>query len=434
MKKLVIILSVILALMLIFLAVRHFVQLHNASLRAAAADAAQTVPKPAPAPEPEPEEPAPEPEPEPEPEAAFPLSDESLQSFIEGIAERYRATGMQVAIINDGEVAGSYACGWATVDADPMTTEHKIRVASVTKVAVGIAAMLLQEDGTVDLDRSIGEYWDVDAVNPNYPKKPITLRMILEHTSTLLDYDITESSSGQIRRNLTYGYTGGEPGKISSWLYNNFAFGALGATLELAAGETLDEVLDEKLFDKMEIEASFAGGDLEDSELLATLYRGYTAEYSAGWQQSLHLDPTPGENAVYYAGGLTISAGDLAKLVALLAADGVYEGEQLLSADSVEQMERYRNEPLEDGSFQAHPLLYIPDIYGRTGVYYHPGTAYGVNSCISYDPETGDGVVVITTGVSDGAGRYEIYEECDEINEFMYKVLARPIQIPDRDG
>ena len=164
----------------------------------------------------------------------------------------------------------------------------------------------------------------------------------------------------------------------------------------------------------------------EKTDLVATLYRGYTVEYSAGWQQSLHLNQTPGENAVYYPGGLTISAGDLAKLIALLANAGVYEGEQLLDPDSVEQMEEYDEEPLEDGSFQAHPLCYVPDIYGREGVYYHPGTAYGVFSCVSYDPQTGDGVVVITSGAATGIERYEFYDVCDEINSYIYETLSHP--------
>ena len=427
MKKLIVVLCVILALLLTVLAGRHFVRAHRAAPREAEPAVQEAVPAPAPEPEPEPE-----PEPKPVPDVTFVLEDSALQSFIEQMAEKYHATGMQVAILNDGEVIGSYACGWATLDADPMTTAHKIRVASVSKVVVGMAAMLLQEEGAVDLDEDVGAFWGVEAVNPHYPRTPITPRMILEHTSTLLDYEITGASSGEIRSLLTYGYMDTEPGKISSWLYNNFAFGALGATLELAAGQTLDELLDDRLFGPLDIDASFAGGDLDDPALAATLYRGRTAEYTAGWQQSLHLDPTPGENAVYYAGGLTISAGDLAKLVALLAGDGVYAGERLLSEDSVAQMEAYQHQPLEDGSFQAHPLLYIRDVYGRDGVYYHPGTAYGVNSCISYDPDTGDGVVVITTGVSDGADRFELYDECDEINEFMYKVLARPIDRPVR--
>ena len=429
MKKLVIVLSILLALMAGVLAVRQFGQPPKALLMAAARSAGDAVPPAAPEPEPAPE-PGQAPErPETEPEVL--LDDAAVRAEIERIAQKYSATGIQAAIICGGRVAGSYACGWATADVDPMTTEHKIRVASVSKVIVAMAAMLLREDGTVDLDGNLGACWGVNAVNPHYPEKPVTPRMVLNHTSTLLDYDFFDTSSGELRELLTYGYTEAEPGRTSSWLYNNFAFGALGATLEVAAGQTLDELLRGKLFDAMDIDASFAGGDLEDPALVATLYRGDTVEFAAERQQSLHLDPTPGENAGFFAGGLTISAGDLAKLVALLANDGVYEGKRLLSADSVAQMEARGRQPLEDGSFQAYPLRYIPDIYGRAGVYYHPGTAYGVNSCISYDPQTGDGVVVITTGVSDGADRYELYRECDEINQYVYGTLSRAIRIYD---
>ena len=72
MKKLVIVLSIILALLLIVLGVRHFLS----SRAAAPAEPAVSAPVPesAPAPEPEPEpEPVPEPEPEPEPKPEPPL-------------------------------------------------------------------------------------------------------------------------------------------------------------------------------------------------------------------------------------------------------------------------------------------------------------------------------------------------------------------------
>ena len=91
-------------------------------------------------------------------------------------------------------------------------------------------------------------------------------------------------------------------------------------------------------------------------------------------------------------------------------------------------MEEYYDEPLEDGSYQAYPMLWVPDIYGRTGVYYHPGNAYGSYNIVSYDPETGDGVVVLTTGAYGGSDRYEIYSVADEINEYIYELLSRPVR------
>lgn len=421
----VIVLAGILALMLGYLTVRHFVCAGTDVPAENAAAPEKTAPEPEPEPEPDA---APEPEAPEEP--AVPLDHEAIQAEVERVAEEYGAMGMQVALINDGAVVGSYACGWATYDSDPMTTAHKIRVASVSKVVVGMAAMALAEDGTVDLDESIGKYWGVEAVNPAFPDEPVSIRNILSHTSTIGAYsDYNAVGAGTIRSRLGYGYMNSKPGDLESWCYNNYAFGVLGSTLELAAGQTLDEVLYEQFFDALDIDASFAYGDVDDTDLLATIYRGYSVEQSLGFEKSLHLSDTPGENALFFAGSLTISAEDLAKLIAILANDGVCDGRQLLQSESVREMERHFTLPLEDGSYQAHPLLYVPGIYGRRGVYYHPGTAYGVYSCVSYDPQTGDGVVVITTGASGTADRYEIYNVCDEINEYLYELVSHPIDL-----
>lgn len=361
--------------------------------------------------------------------AAAVLDHRAIRSKIAGIAQEYGAAGVQTAIINDGRVVGEYAWGWATRDTERMTTEHKIRVASVSKVILAMGAMLLHEDGLLDLDGDIGQYWDVETAGAAYPDDPVSVRTILSHTSAIPCYgDYYSVSAGGIRSRLSYGVGGARPGDPALWCYNNYAFSVLGATMERAAGQTVDEILGSRLFEPLGIDASFAGGDLEDPSLVATLYRGRSVEQSSALQQSMHLDDTPGENSGYYAGGLNISAGDLARLIALLANDGVYDGRRLMEITSVAQMENRCNRPLDDGSYQAHPMLYVPQIYGRTGVYYHPGNAYGAYCIVSYDPETRDGVVVLTTGASGEAKRYELYSVCDEISEFLYEILSHRLQ------
>ena len=350
---------------------------------------------------------------------------DTIQSFINETAEKYGATGVQVAIIDNGQVISSFAYGWATVETDEMTTDHKLRVASISKVVIGIAAMLLQEDGVVDIDTSIGDYWGVTAQNPYYPDTPITIRTILSHTSSIISYgDDYSTDYESIRDRLRYGYCDTEPGNLAGYYYNNYAFRVLGATLEIAAEQQMDDILQERLFSLLEIDASFASGDVANTEILATLYRenGEVAR-SVETQKSIHLTNRPGDNGAYFAGGLTISASDLAKLVALLASDGIYDGQQLLSRSSVALMEEYIEKPLSDGSYQALPLFYAKDLYGRDGIYYHPGSAYGVYNCISYDSDTADGVIVLTTGASGQADHYDIYNICDEINKYIYALI-----------
>lgn len=366
-----------------------------------------------------------------------------LQAVVDATAQKYGAVGLQAAVIEDGVVTDTYAYGWATraqyalVDengktvswegGDPMTAEHKMRVASISKVAIGAAAMMLEQDGIVDLDASIGDYWGCKVQNPYYPNKPVTIRSLLTHTSSifLAGDDVSRKySSVYARLSGGTGFSRVEPGSIYAWGYNNYGFGVLGMTLELAAGKVMDDILDEYFFDLMGVDAAFESGSIQDTDRLATLYNhGGSVARSVSTQKGLTLNPTPGATGQFFAGGLTISAADLGKLVATWAGDGLYEGLRVMPERAVELMEERSSIPVSDGFYQCMPLRYRTDIYGREALYYHTGSAYGVYNCMSYDPATGDGVVVLTTGASatkDGNG---IYAVCGEISRAIYDAI-----------
>lgn len=351
---------------------------------------------------------------------------DDIQAAVDAAAKKYGADGLQVAVIENGVVTDTYAYGWATKNTDEMTTDHKIRIASISKVAVGITAQLLREDGIIDLDADISQYWGVKAKNPKYPNYPITIRGMLTHTSSIVNAgDSTSRAYSSVKSKLQgSGYSGAVPGDIGYWAYNNYAFAVLGMTLELAANRTANDILEEKLYTPMDMDASFGPGDLKNTDLLATIYRasgevGRSVEKS----KSLHSNTTPGGNGTFFAGGLTVSSYDLAKLIALLAGDGMYEGVQLLEKTSVEQMEERIEKAVPGGSYQALPMRYWPELYGRTGIYFHTGSAYGVFNCACYDPETKDGVVVLTSGASGSKDTYGIYKVCAGINQYIYDAI-----------
>ena len=61
------------------------------------------------------------------------LSPDYGQIAIESAAAKYGAEGVQVVVIEDGQVTDAYAVGWATHGSDPMTADHRMRVASISK-------------------------------------------------------------------------------------------------------------------------------------------------------------------------------------------------------------------------------------------------------------------------------------------------------------
>lgn len=365
-----------------------------------------------------------------------------LQAEIEAIAKDYGAIGLQVAVIEGGRVTDCFVSGRANdsqtmvedtktgttlvVDTGAMTREHKLRVASISKVAVAMSAMALAEDGKLDLDGSIGQYWNCQATNRAYPDTPVSIRSILSHTSSIPVYgDSTSRRYDSVQQRLAGGdFAALKPGSIDAWGYNNYAFGVLGMTLELSQDRRYDDIADEYFFLPLDVDAGVVPGELDHPELIADIYRhGGEMGRSAQAQREMRYTYDIGDYGNYFCGGLTISAVDLAKLWAALAGDGVYEGQRLLSEQSVAEMETPLGTPYGEVFEQCYPLRLQRDIYGRNSLYYHTGSAYGVYNLASYDPETGDGVVVLTTGASAAKDSHGIYAVCGRISQTVYDAL-----------
>lgn len=70
--------------------------------------------------------------------------------------------------------------------ADSVETVYQI--ASVSKPFVSTAILQLHERGLIGLNDDINKYLPFDVRHPEYPDKPITIRMLLTHQSGISDY------------------------------------------------------------------------------------------------------------------------------------------------------------------------------------------------------------------------------------------------------
>ena len=351
---------------------------------------------------------------------------QELQAGIDDLASKYGADGVSVALIDEGQVTDAFAYGYAQKNVTPMTTDTKIRIASISKVISSMIGFKMMEDGLVDLDASIGDYWGFPVANPAYPDHTISLRSIYTHTSSIADLNAYQQIEERLKQNKVFRTT--QPLHPGSCSYCNFAFAVSGATLEKAGNKIIDDLADEAFFNDLGIDAAFASGRLDDQSLMAELY--YADGSIARSLSTLNNDSgteIPGKNGSYVVGGLCISAKDLAKLVAILANDGVYEDKRYLEAESVKLMETPFCQTDYHGVevTQCMPLKYNTDIYGQTSLYFHTGSAYGVYALMTYNPATRDGVAVVTTGASGAQDEYGIYALCGDISELLYSSLEK---------
>ncbi|MEM1379093.1 MAG: serine hydrolase domain-containing protein [Pseudomonadota bacterium] len=393
------------------------------------------------------------------------------------IPERLRAgtstapavSGLQIAILKDGAVVCSRAAGAAQWTADgamvPLTTEHTMRVASISKLAVALGVMRLVEDGKLDLDADLARTLGFPLRNPAFPDEPITLRRVLSHTSSVRDgkrywLDASETLADFFTPG-TERYEGGahfsvEPGEDPGTYFNysNLNFSLAAAAIEMASGQRFDVFLETNVLKPLGIDgASFNPcRTVAHGRPLATLYRKRRGEdaWDPGgpWipqvdadeltcavglpavsrsDPNLGADPLTdyplGSNPTYFSpqGGLRASAEDIAQLLTALrrcdnpllttaTAETMLATQWQLNADNTNGTTTEFND--DQGSFDGLMTRYGLSVHWidlnrwnqgpETPVLAgHLGDAYGLLGMALIDPDTGDGFVALITGTSD---------------------------------
>lgn len=347
-------------------------------------------------------------------------ADELLDQFISEAVKKYGGTGVQVAVLQGDEVTHTAEYGWAQKNKYKVTADTIYRIASPTKTIVSMVAHRLVDEGKLSLEDDISKYLGYTVRHPDYPDDPITVRMLLCHTSSLKDVDYRENLS-QLKSHLTSGnaFTSAKPGR--NFVYNNFAFSLLGAVLELAADSNITDMAEEYFFKPMGIFASFLRGRVPVEQFGILYYPGGGVGLDMMSNQGEHGYYTdPGGGMFCFPGGLFISAANYARLLAVLANEGVYKGQRLLSAEAVASIQEVQFKR-GDNIQQCLPVWRRDGMYGQESLYYHTGSAYGVYSLYAYNPSTDTAVVVITSGASGARDDDGVYAICGHIIGSIYR-------------
>lgn len=343
-----------------------------------------------------------------------------IYEYVYDAAKEANAIGVQIAAIrgSDGKIF-DFTYGYSKLGSKKVGNATKFRTASISKVAVAICAMKMQEQGIVDMNKRIDRYW-----GDTLPKG-VSLTTLLTHSSTLKYLSIKPDKDSLLKQLVDeYNYNDEQVGTRAAWSYNNYASSIAAATLELASGTILDDYAKENLFTPLGVDMSFFGGSINRTDRLATLYEeDHGLELTVNEAKCMLPDGELAANAGNYIGGLTGSARDVAKMFFMLANNGRFNKQQVLSEESVEKLEkRYFTAEEYGGKFkQCIALRYIKGLYGTGGIYYHTGNAYGVIAMAAYDPETKNVVVILTTGASHKRADNGIYKICNDIGEKIFQ-------------
>ncbi len=335
-------------------------------------------------------------------------SRDAVSRCAQRILRQNRAVGGALVLSMPGGKDEAFHFGYARLAPKmPVTESTCMRIASVSKLVMTFGALSLEADGLLNLDGDISSLLGYPVRSPHAPHVPITMRMLLTHTSGITDdgpYGTRGMESGCTLRELLE--------NPKSWLkhmpgtafhYSNLGAGAAGVVLELASGMPFDDMMKRRVFDPLSIRASYDPRRIVPSSDLADGYsvRGIFPPRLRYDAATLAARPPeafdPERDYLIAAGRMITDTRGMVKLLRLLAS---HDGMGVLPAASLDAM-RSCQDGLGAVTHAGRGLntAFLPDVFDGFSPVGHQGVAYGMCAELFADPERGAGVGVMTSGM-----------------------------------
>lgn len=336
------------------------------------------------------------------------LGQASIEDKIQGIMKENETIGLAVAVVKGDEIIYSNSFGWKDRENRiPLAEEDIFRIASISKSFSVVAIMQLIEAGKVSLEDDVSDLVGFKVRNPKFPDTPITLGMLLSHTSSINDrqaYGNLDIINPAVNDTWQKSYNEYAPG--TDFQYCNLNFNMLGAIIEGLAGERFDLYIKRHILDPLHLYGGFHVDSLDASKF-AKLYfhEADRGEYS--YRPVAYATPNKarmnhykmGYSAAVFSptGGMKISAKDLAKYMIMHMNHGRNGTGRILSEENAKLMQTAQVQIDSVASYGYGIRITDALIPGKT-MTGHTGSAQGLFSSMFFNLEDDFGIVVITNG------------------------------------
>ena len=265
--------------------------------------------------------------------AAF---EEHADTFFEEKMKEYKIPGAAVAVVEDGEVVFEKSYGFSDMEKKTAFSDNTtFRIASITKTFTATALLQLVEQGKVELDEDIRTYLPELEIKNSYDV-PVTVENLLNYTSGIdsspleeLSYKKEDMPCGYLldemnKKNLTVVT---EPGTRIS--YCSYGVVLEGCIIEAVSGESCADYIKNYILNPLGMNDSSMS--MEDE----AMSNGYLCTNNKLTEYTMK-----GYFKLYPEGGLISSLRDMTKYVSMFLNNGSYQGQQIISEETAESMQK----------------------------------------------------------------------------------------------
>jgi CubicO group peptidase (beta-lactamase class C family) len=301
---------------------------------------------------------------------------------------------LSAGVIVGNTVVWANGFGWADIEKQiPADAETVYRTGSISKSFTAVLMMQMVEKGYFKLDDPVEKYFPEVNNLGGRPEdaKPITFRHLASHTSGLIrEPELKGAASGPISQwenkilasipKTSYQSVPGE--KFS---YSNIGFGMLGLAVSRAVGKPFMDLIQEHIFDPLDMTSSFF---VLTDEYVPRLSMGYVQRRDGTVDAAFPALEHAGRGYKVPNGGIYSTVGDLSKFVeAMTGASSI----KIFSEKA--RQEILRRQTPEGGSGYGLGFFRQKDEDGFISIG-HGGSVAGYNANMVFDPESKIGVVI----------------------------------------
>ena len=322
---------------------------------------------------------------------------EALREELDAVVARGEFPGVTAMVARRGKVVFAHAAGLLDVETGaPARLDSLMRIYSMTKPITSVAAMLLVEEGKLDLDAPVARFF------PRW--KNMTVLAADDATRLPAERAVTARHLLTQTAGLAYGYDGDsvvdrmyrEAGLIGDWDYlardtrelvtkladlpllfqpgarwhYGFSTDVLGHLVERISGQPLDAFLRARVFAPLGIRDAYF-------DVPPAARHRFGTDHIIGEDGAVTVRDNPREDPEFIGvtflsggGGLVTTVGDYMRFCLMLDGGGAFAGTRLLKAETVAAMTRNQ---LPDGvTMGGEPFGLGFGIFGEEAVEHQP--------------------------------------------------------------
>ena len=327
-----------------------------------------------------------------------------FNDFVTETMNEWKVPGLSIAIVKDGEVIFSEGFGLRDREKGlPVTPKTIFAIGSSTKAFTTMSMGILVDEGKLEWDRPLRNYLPTFKLYDPLASERMTPRDLITHRSGLPRHDLMWYNSAFTRKEIFDRLQYLAPSKDfrACFQYQNLMYMTAGYLVGELASSSWEEFAQERILDRLEMASS--NFSIRESRQASDFALPYTKK-----DEEVKEIPFRNIDTVGPAGAINSSVTDMANWLLLHLGKGRYKEEQIIAEGNLSQMHTPQMviqeiiqslavfAKYDEIGHASYGLGWFVEPYRGHNLIHHGGHIDGFSALVSFMPQRGIGVVVLT--------------------------------------